>query len=269
VVITTGTFDDDSDADEIPKRKVIPFSIADIVFTGVHDLDSGFVYVPIEILQKALYPDKDAPATTINVKLKPDIDPELAVAQIRGLWQSFATDELGWNSWRIDMTEVVTALEMQRQYIDAFRQQMGLLLLIFGVISFSVVVLVFCIFYMIVRLKRRDIAVIKSCGAASMSVAWIFLGFGITVGLLGAGIGTILGYAITKNINAIENGIRVLFGLKLWSSSVYMFEKIPNEVDWASSLPIIALAIAAAALGALTPAIVAALTKPVEVLRYE
>ena len=269
VVITTGTFDDDSDADEIPKRKVIPFSIADIVFTGVHDLDSGFVYVPIEILQKALYPDKDAPATTINVKLKPDIDPELAVAQIRGLWQSFATDELGWNSWRIDMTEVVTALEMQRQYIDAFRQQMGLLLLIFGVISFSVVVLVFCIFYMIVRLKRRDIAVIKSCGAASMSVAWIFLGFGITVGLLGAGIGTILGYAITKNINAIENGIRVLFGLKLWSSSVYMFEKIPNEVDWASSLPITALAIAAAALGALTPAIVAALTKPVEVLRYE
>jgi len=268
VVIITGTLDDE-DAEQMPKRKLIPFQVADIVFTGVHDLDSGFVYVPIEMLQKALFPDKDAPATTINVKLKPGIDPELAITQIRGLWKVFATEKLEWNSWRIDMTEVVTAVEMQRQYIEALRQQMGVLLLIFGVVSFSVVVLVFCIFYMIVRLKRRDIAVIKSCGATSVSVAWIFLGFGITVGLLGAGIGAILGYSITKHINAIEDGIRVLFGLKLWSSSVYMFEKIPNEVDWASSLPIIALAIAAAAVGALTPAIIAALTKPVEVLRYE
>jgi len=74
---------------------------------------------------------------------------------------------------------------------------------------------------------------------------------------------------ITRNINAVEEGIRVLFGLKLWKSSVYMFDQIPNEVDWASSLPIVGLAIAAAALGALVPALVAARTRPVEVLRYE
>ncbi|HPY52141.1 MAG TPA: FtsX-like permease family protein, partial [Sedimentisphaerales bacterium] len=166
-------------------------------------------------------------------------------------------------------TEIVTAREMQRQYVDEIRKQMGVLLLIFGVISFTVVVLVFCIFYMIVRLKQRDIAILKSCGAASVSVAWIFLGFGITVGVVGAAIGAAGGYAITKNINAIEGGIRVVFGLKLWSSSVYMFTRIPNEVDWASALPIVALAIAAAAVGALTPAIVAARTRPVEVLQYD
>ena len=269
LVITTATVDTDPNGEEIPKRQLIPFYVSDVVFTGVHDLDSMFVYVPIETLQEILYPETEGPATTINVKLKAGVDPELAVTQIRGLWQAFGKDELGWNAWRVDMTNVTTALEMQRQYIDELRKQMGVLLLIFGVVSFSVVVLVFCIFYMIVRLKRRDVAIIKSCGAGSISVAWIFLGFGITVGVVGAGIGAILGYAVTTNINAIEEGIRVVFGLKLWSSSVYMFDKIPNEVDWASSLPIIALAIGAAAVGALTPAIVAALTKPVEVLRYE
>jgi len=270
VVITTGMPSDESDSDRTPRRKLLPFHIADIVFTGVHDLDTGFVYVPIEVLADVLYPGEDAPATTINIRLKPGTDPALAVAEIRGLWDVFAERQLGWSEYlRRTATQIVTAREMQRRYVEEIRKQMGVLLLIFGVVSFTVVVLVFCIFYMIVRLKQRDIAILKSCGAASVSVAWIFLGFGMTVGVVGAAIGAIGGYAITKNINAIEEAIRVLFGLKLWSSSVYMFARIPNEVDWASAMPIVALAIGAAAIGALTPAIVAAFTRPVEVLRYE
>lgn len=270
VVITTGTPSDESDSDRTPRRKLLPFHIADIVFTGVHDLDTGFVYVPIEVLADVLYPGEDAPATTINIRLKPGTDPALAVAEIRGLWDVFAERQLGWSEYlRRTATQIVTAREMQRRYVEEIRKQMGVLLLIFGVVSFTVVVLVFCIFYMIVRLKQRDIAILKSCGAASVSVAWIFLGFGMTVGVVGAAIGAVGGYAITKNINTIEEAIRVLFGLKLWSSSVYMFARIPNEVDWASAMPIVALAIGAAAIGALTPAIVAAFTRPVEVLRYE
>ena len=146
---------------------------------------------------------------------------------------------------------------------------MGLLLVIFGVVSGSVVVLVFCIFYMIVTTKRRDIAIIKSCGTASASVGWIFVGFGVCVGVIGSGIGSGLGYLITRNINTIEGWIRIIFGLKLWKSSIYMFSKIPNEVNWPWALPIVLSAVAAAAVGALIPAIVAARTKPVDILRYE
>ncbi len=122
---------------------------------------------------------------------------------------------------------------------------------------------------MIVRLKQRDIAIMKSCGAASSSVAFIFLGFGVCVGMLGSGVGAVLGYVITKNINALEEWIRIIFGLKLWKSSVYMFSKIPNQVDWASAFSIILLAVIAAAIGTLIPAVVAARTKPVEILQYE
>lgn len=141
--------------------------------------------------------------------------------------------------------------------------------MIFGVVSFSVVVLIFCIFYMIARLKQRDVAIMKSCGAASSSVAFIFLGFGCCVGIIGSFFGAALGYLITKNINVIENWIRIVFGLKLWKSSVYMFSKIPNEVDWASALPIMFFAVIAATIGTLIPAIVAARSRPVEILRYE
>jgi lipoprotein-releasing system permease protein len=158
---------------------------------------------------------------------------------------------------------------MQANLVAGFRRQMQVLLAIFGVVSFSTVVLVFCIFYMIVKLKQRDIAIVKSCGAASTSVAWIFLCFGVTAGLAGAGLGTLLGWTITRNINAIEAWICKAFGLKLWSGSVYMFSTIPHEVDWPSVVYIVGWSVGAAAVGALAPAIVAALTKPVEVLRYE
>jgi len=270
VSATTGTLDATEGADRIPKRRTVPFYIADVVFIGVHEFDSAFVYLPIEALQKTLYPDAEGPlATSINVKLKPGADLDSSVAQIRGLWGTFAEQQLGWSSYLIAVTEIETARGMQSPYVAAIRQQMGVLLLIFGVISFSVVVLVFCIFYMMVKVKQRDIAIIKSCGAASTSVMWLFLGFGASIGVAGAGVGAVLGYVITRNINVVEEWIRIAFGLKLWQSSVYMFSRIPNEVDWAMALPIVGLAIVAAALGALLPAVVAARTRPVEVLRFE
>ncbi|MGE5293800.1 MAG: ABC transporter permease [Solirubrobacterales bacterium] len=269
VSVTTGTMES-GDPNELPKRRVIPFRIVDVIFAGVYDLDSSFIYLPIEALQKELYPGQPGElATRINIRLKPGVDPYEARSKIYEFWGDFARQELGWSTINIVDTGIYTALQLQGPYIAEIKKQMGVLLLIFGVVSFSVVVLVFCIFYMMVKLKQRDVAVIKSCGASSLSVVGLFLGFGVSVGVAGSVLGTILGYVITRNINEIEGWIRVAFGLKLWKSSIYMFSRIPNQVDWASSLPIVGMAILAAALGALIPAFVAARTRPVEVLRYE
>jgi len=270
VNLMTGTMEVKPDGARDVRRVTIPFRIVDIMFIGAHLFDSSFVYVPIESLQQKLYKDKTAPlATNINVRLKPGVDPELATEPIRRMWQSFATQELHWKSIAIDLTKIKTAREMQRIYVAEFEKQKYVLEAIFSVISFSVVVLVFCIFHMMARLKQKDIAIIKSCGAANSSVIGLFLGFGVSVGVAGAGLGAGLGYLITKNINAIEGGIRLLFGLKLWRSSVYMFDRIPNQVDWSSALLFATLAMTAAAVGALLPALAAARTRPVEVLRHE
>ena len=270
VVLTTGTVTEAKAATDSFKREVVPFLIADIVFTGIYDLDKEFVYLPIEELRKELYPSEDSPvASQIQIKLADNIDTNVALAMIRGVWQVFASEQLGWASRLIGYTEIETARQMQSRYIAAYRKQMGVLLLIFGVVSFGVVLLIFCIFYMIVRLKQKDIAIIKSCGAASSSVALIFVGFGACVGIIGSGLGAALAYVVTKNVNVIEEWIRIILGLKLWKSSVYMFSKIPNDVDSGWAVLIVLLAIVAAAIGALIPAIVAARTKPVEILRYE
>jgi lipoprotein-releasing system permease protein len=217
-----------------------------------------------------MYPAlKQAMAEQIHIKLRNGADEEVAVAEIRGVWKTFAEQKPGWEPEMIQSARIETARQMQARYVAEFRKQMGILLLIFGVVSLSAVLLVFCIFYMIVERQRRDIAILKSCGADSGAVASIFVGFGLFVGTLGAVLGTGLGYLVTKNIDIVEGGIRIVFGLKLWKSSVYMFSKIPNTVDWQAVLWIAASAIAGAAIGALIPAISAAITRPVNVLRYE
>ena len=142
-------------------------------------------------------------------------------------------------------------------------------MLIFMVICSVVVLLIFCIFYMIVETRLKDIAIIKSCGATSVSAAMIFLGFGGCVGLVGSILGIVLGAIVTNRINIFAEWIRVIFGMKLWRSSSYGLNTIPNVVNWEMVLPVVLLAIAGSMFGALIPAIVAARSKPVDILRYE
>ena len=265
MVLTTGT----ASSTDI-NRRLVPFSIADVVETGVYQFDKGGVYLPIEDVQKRLYPDKETPiADQILIKLADNTDTKVALAVINGVWRKFVEEHLDANSFLIQYAEIKTAKEMQKPYVQAYRKQMGILLVIFGVVSLGVILLVFCIFYMIVRLKQKDIGIIRSCGTSSSAVAMVFVYFGACVGIIGSGIGAVLGYLITTNVNTIEGWIRFVFGLKLWKSSVYMFSKIPNEVDWAWALIFMAVAVVAATVGTLIPAVVAAMTKPVNILQYE
>jgi len=252
------------------KRKPIKFTITNIIHTGVYMVDKMFVYLPIDALQEKIYPNAQGKiADQIQIKLTDPHQTEAALAQIRGVWEIFASEQLGWGKYLIGETDIDTAVHLQSQQIAEIRKQLGLLILIFGVISCSAIVLVFCILYMIVITRQKDIAIIKSYGATAPSVAWIFIGFGGCIGIIGSICGIAAGYVVTRNVNTLEHWFTIIFGLKLWKSSVYMFSKIPNEIDWHLVWPIVLFAIAAATLGALIPAIVAAKTKPVEILRYE
>ena len=164
---------------------------------------------------------------------------------------------------------VRTMEENLGSYFGELHKQMAVLLLIFGVICSAVILLIFCIFYMIVETKKKDIDIMKSCGAGNWDAAWIFLGFSLCVGLIGSAAGVIVGCVITHNINTIEDWIRIVLGLKLWRSSSYLLNEIPNRVDWPGVWPIVLTAVVGSALGALIPAVIAARTKPVEILRYE
>jgi len=273
VVLTTGSVSfqngDDNKTPQI-RRKTVKFTVTDVIFTGVYDLDKNIIYLPIKRLQGLLYSDDNEPvADQIQIKLAGDVSNTAATKEVSDIWASFAKEELGWSQLQIDQAVIVTSKQMQSKFVAEIRKQMRILLLIFGVVSSSVVVLIFCIFYMIVESRQRDVAVIKSFGGSGFSLAFVFVWLGGIVGIIGAGLGMLLAYIIVKNFNIIEGWLSAVFGFKLWKSSVYMFSRIPTDVDWHSAGMIAVFSILAAAAGALLPAIVAARAQPVNILRYE
>jgi ABC-type lipoprotein release transport system permease subunit len=240
-----------------------------VVFTSVYDIDKRFIFVPVDRLAAVLDRQDQKPADIVHIKCAAGFSPEQTVSTVRQIWTEFASEKLNWPPYYISDAEIMTSVAKQSQYTAELRKQMGVLLVIFGVISAGVVVLVFCIFYMIVTSKQKDLAIIKSIGGSSFTSASIFLFFGLLIGVIGASAGLAIGYVIMHNVNVIERWIQILFGLKLWSSSIYMFNRIPDRFNWYCAWWFFGAAVIASVLGALAPAIAASKTIPAKILRYE
>ena len=122
---------------------------------------------------------------------------------------------------------------------------------------------------MIVMEKTRDIGIVKSVGATSSSIAGIFLGYGLTIGIFGGGMGLLMAYLVVHNINELHAWMGEHFGIQIWNAKTYLFDTIPNTMDAHDVIVIVSVAILSSVLGALVPAIRAARMNPVEALRWE
>lgn len=262
MMLTTGTGLSDS-------AVTIKFKMADAFQTGIFEFDSHFVYLPVELLNSKVYPDSPDTAHGIKIRLVKGVDTRAGIEAARQVWDRFAADTLGWTGFLATAVEIESSVEMQQRLIAEYRKQMSVLIAIFGIVSAGVVLLIFCIFYMIVITRRKDIAIIKSCGAGSGTAAMIFIIFGLMIGIAGAGLGLGLGALVIEYVNPLEKLASSVLGIKLWKSSTYMFERIPAGMNWPATVWIVIASVAASCVGSLLPAIGAALVKPVKLLRYE
>ncbi len=250
--------------------------IVDDSRTQIWQLDAKTVYVPFEILQKDLGmakrvlddgSEEPARTTDIQIKAKPGVNLYKLKPKIIDI-----VAECGYPIIKEDLDPpiaVETWEEVNKTWLGAVEKEKTLVTLLFGMISIVAIFLIFCIFYMIVVEKTKDIGIIKSVGATSSGVAGIFLGYGLTIGIIGAACGLALGYLIVHNINWLHDQMHHLTGAYVWDPEVYAFDTIPNTMNPHEVMVIVGVAIIASVLGALVPAIRAAQMNPVEALRWE
>lgn len=246
------------------------FWVVDDSRTQLWMYDSKTVYVDFHRLQRDLrmdaFDDQPARCSTIQVKLASGSDLQTAKADIQKVVDEVQSDPNARLGYPV---KVQTWEESQQLWLDAVEHEKSLVTVLFSLISVVAVFLIFCIFYMIVAEKTRDIGIIKSVGASSSGVAVIFLGYGLAIGIVGSGLGLLLGYGIIHNINFLHSEMSRLLGITIWNPEVYVFDKIPNTMDPTTVTVIVIVAIVSSVVGALIPAIRAARMNPVEALRWE
>lgn len=247
-------------AGKSPKPLSAKFTVTDFYESKMNEYDASFVFVPIKKLQelRGMVDPMTGVANfnSIQIRLKEGADIEAFRDKLR---EAFPPQYYVVSTWRDKQGALLAAVQMETAVLNV------LLFLIIAVAGFGIL----AIFLMIVVEKTRDIGILKSLGASASGVMGIFVGYGLTLGMVGAGVGVIGGLLFVDNINSIADVLGHITGTPVFDPSVYYFHKIPAIIK-PLTVTLIALgAIGIAVLASVVPAFRAATLHPVEALRWE
>ena len=231
----------------------ISYEVAAIFEVGVYDYDKAFVIMPIERAQVLMLLGDEVGMIEIKTN-----DPDQVNQILRPLLPKLENKALivDWKSMNASLFE---ALAVER-------------VAMFVVLSIIVLVAVFNILsslIMLVRAKTRDIAILRTLGASRMSLLRIFMTVGLLIGSAGIVLGLILGSIFLYFRQSVVNFVQYVTGQNLWDPSIRFLTELPSRTDPMEVVTICGLALFFSFLATLYPALKAASTDPVQVLRYE
>lgn len=236
------------------------YTVVDFYESKMNEYDASFAFVPLKSLQKSrgmIDPTTGVGKfTSIQIKLKPGADADAVRDKIQ---DAFPAQLYLVSTWRDKEGALLAAVQMETAVLNV------LLFMIIAVAGFGIL----AIFTMIVVEKTRDIGILKSLGASGRGVMGIFLAYGLSLGIVGAGVGAALGLTFTAHINEIADLLSRLTGRPVFDPSVYYFYKIPTIVDPFTVAWVSGGAVLIAVLASVLPARRAALLHPVQALRFE
>jgi lipoprotein-releasing system permease protein len=143
-----------------------------------------------------------------------------------------------------------TALRMQKVALVIF------LTLIILVAAFNIVAAM----TMLVIDKTKEVSIMKSMGMRSLGVARIFQVAGLTIGIIGIGVGELVGLLVCAVV--------ARYGYAL-DPSVYLIDRLPVDVSGVELVLTAAITMVICFLATLYPSLKAAALRPVDGLRYE
>ncbi len=144
--------------------------------------------------------------------------------------------------------------------------------MLFFILSLMVAVAAFNIvstMVMVVKGKRRDIAIMRTFGSSPRSVLSIFIVQGSLIGLLGIALGVILGVVVAVNLQDLVHGLESIVGFKFLDARVYFMSDLPARVRVSDVVRICGFAFVLACLSTVYPAVRAARLLPAESLRND
>ncbi len=238
------------------------FTIVGFFKSGMSEYDSLHVYVPLDRLQYLLRVGDGHGHGKVNllqIKARPGVDLDALAAKLQTALEKMRPMQFHVSTWEEEQGPILAAVAIEQSILNM------LLFFIIAVAGFGIL----AIFSMIVVEKTRDIGILKALGASTAGVRSIFLGYGLSLGLVGSGVGMIGGLLFVRYINVIEKWLSKLTGRKVFNGDIYYFNEIPTMVSAWTVFGIVGGALLIAVAASVWPAQRAAKLHPVQALRNE
>jgi lipoprotein-releasing system permease protein len=235
----------------IPRMRA--FEVAGILSIGMYEYDRRIAIVAIQDAAKLLRMGDEV--TGIRLKLA---DMYAAPRVSRAAAVSIGGD--------------VEIQDWTQEHANFFRSISITKRILFFILSLMVAVAAFNIvstMVMVVKDKRRDIAIMRSFGSAPRSILTIFVVQGSLIGVLGIGLGLLVGVLIAVNLQELVHGLESIVGFKFLDARVYFMSDLPARVRATDVMRICGFAFVLACLSTVYPAARAARLLPAESLRND
>jgi lipoprotein-releasing system permease protein len=227
-------------AGQIPRTK--PFRVAGTFFTGMFEYDTKLVYVSLPALQSFLSLGDEVHGLEVRVT-----DMDRTPGLVRAIGQ-----KLG-KGYRVQGWE-----ELNKSLFAALKLEKIAMFLVLSIIilvaSFSIV----SNLIMVVVEKGRDVAVLKSLGAADLGVMRIFVFRGLYIGVIGTLTGVTLGVisAVLMTTNAVP-----------LDPNVYYIDRVPVALDPVAVVFVAIAGVVISAIATIYPAYTSVKLRPTDGLR--
>ncbi len=221
------------------------FRVTGVFYSGFDEYDRRLMYTDLRHTQELVGRGDQVMGVELKVK---DVTRASAIA--RKLEVKLGGPPYQVQDWYELNHNLFTALRIQKAVLVI------ILTLIIAVAAFNMV----SALTMMVTDKTRDIAILKSMGTQSLSVATVFQVMGLAIG----GFGTVIGVIIGLTTALVTRG----YGYHL-DPKVYLIDRLPIELRPLEVLLVIGVTMGISFIATIGPALSAASLKPVEGLRYD
>ncbi len=235
----------------IPRLK--RFRVVGVFKVGHNQYDSAFGLIHLNDAAR-VFKKKDG-VSGVQVQVK-DLFNVGAVKQ--DLQNQFSQDY--WvRDWRAYHKNWFSAVAMEK------RMMFSILFIIILVVSINIISSMITV----VNDKRSDIAIMRTFGAKTRTILWIFLIQGSIIGIVGTLIGTVLGVLLSLNLESLYLALEKLFDKDFIDPTVYVISNLPSDVQMDQVIVISISTLVTSILATIIPALTASHINPAEALRYE
>jgi lipoprotein-releasing system permease protein len=222
------------------------FVLAGVFDSGMFDYDTTLAYMALADAQRFF--DLKGAVTGIEARVDDVYGARAVARRIEAALGGFPYRARDW-------------MEVNRNLFSALKLEK----VVYGIVLCLIVVVaafnILATLTMVVKEKRRDIAILTSMGGSSGSIGRIFILNGAVIGVAGTLLGNLLGLAgcwVLARYQFIE-----------LPKDVFLVTTLPVRVDPVNFLVVASVSIVICIVAALSPARRAASLVPVEVIRYE